>query len=601
MLRKLSVVLATAILVSCLAGIPVLAEETNSSDPVTTETMERVEDENTIDGESDKLTTESSETGAIENDHYQISSDVMKLNGDTNLAEWDQYVYEIASMDDLVAAFGADNVTVISDTEIKLKRDMIHATSEQALYCFRFIEGTYTIDFNGFVYRARVVWDIHGGDITLVDSGDYGGIISDPILESENSAAALVAIYQRGGNLTVKSGRYVAFTTVYSGEQGNLIIEGGEFSAKGSYYWPSYSALSMHVDINAVIYDGLFEATQFGLWCSNDASEIESDREKIGLKIAGGTYRCEEMDDSSGAIFYEDEDTDQIPDIHSLLAVGYSIQPDTIQSDTKYNGTYAYSKTNRLVRVVFGEGVEGFVYRLYDMALGRNPDSLGYANWVSQLKARTISGAGAAYGFFFSPELQNRNLTDQEFVTLLYSVFFDRKPDDGGLKTWLSAMETGASRKYVFAGFANSQEWKNLCAGYGIESGAYTSDEARDQNLKVTAFVQRLYSLCLNRKADVAGMNNWTAALNSKSQDGAHVAYGFFFSNEFKDQNLSNEDYVEVLYQVLLGRSSDAAGKAGWVQQLSKGTDRLDVFRGFVHSNEFSEICAEYGITRGSI
>ena len=96
-------------------------------------------------------------------------------------------------------------------------------------------------------------------------------------------------------------------------------------------------------------------------------------------------------------------------------------------------------------------------------------------------------------------------------------------------------------------------------------------------------------------------MNEWTAALNSKQKDGAHVAYGFFFSPEFKNQNLSNENYVEILYQVLLGRASDSAGKADWVAQLKAGKDRLDVFRGFVHSKEFDAICASYGITRGTI
>lgn len=242
-----------------------------------------------------------------------------------------------------------------------------------------------------------------------------------------------------------------------------------------------------------------------------------------------------------------------------------------------------------------------FVYRLYSKVLQREPDTTGLLNWVKQLNEKTISGSDAAYGFFFSPELTKRNLTNEEFVTLLYNTFFDRNPDTGGMKTWLSALESGASRKYVFSGFANSQEWKNLCAGYGIEPGSYTSDEPRDQNLKVTAFVQRLYNLCLNRGADVDGLNNWTKALNSQSQDGAHVAYGFFFSQEFIGRKLSNADYVEVLYEVLLGRGSDPAGKANWVKQLDAGTERMDIFRGFVHSQEFDKICADYGIVRGTI
>ena len=195
------------------------------------------------------------------------------------------------------------------------------------------------------------------------------------------------------------------------------------------------------------------------------------------------------------------------------------------------------------------------------------------------------------------------NLSNEEFVTLLYNTLFDRAPDEGGMKTWLSVLKTGASRKYVFSGFANSQEWKGLCANYGIEPGSYKSDEPRDQNLKVTAFVQRLYTLCLNRGADVEGLNVWTSVLNNKTQDGAHVAYGFFFSQEFVERDLSNSDFVEVLYKALLGRDSDPKGKADWVRQLDAGGYglRWDVFCGFAHSQEFDQICADYGIVRGTV
>ena len=178
---------------------------------------------------------------------------------------------------------------------------------------------------------------------------------------------------------------------------------------------------------------------------------------------------------------------------------------------------------------------------------------------------------------------------------------YNREPDAAGKQTWLNALENGASRKYVFAGFANSKEWKSLCDLYKILPGTYASDEPRDQNIEVTAFVQRLYTLCLNRKADAAGINNWTAALNNRTQDGAHVAYGFFFSSEFTNRKLSNGDYVEILYKVLLGRSSDSKGKAGWVAQLKAGKSRLEIFRGFAHSQEFEKICAEYGIVRGTV
>ena len=52
-----------------------------------------------------------------------------------------------------------------------------------------------------------------------------------------------------------------------------------------------------------------------------------------------------------------------------------------------------------------------------------------------------------------------------------------------------------------------------------------------------------------------------------------------------------------MLYNTLLNRKSDAAGKKAWVDQLdSKLATREEIVEGFIHSNEFIGICGEYGI-----
>ena len=565
-INKLSVVLSTAILFSCFAGIPVLAEEADSSTPLSTQTMEKVEHTGNVEDTREELTTATNE---------------------------DVSIY---SMDDLVAAFGPDNVSVTSATDIKLLRDII--IPGQALKALRFKSGTYNIDFNNCRYEGVVCFYVSEASLTFYDgsSEKSGGITSLPQEYSDNATVGYPAISQFGGQITVKSGIYKSSFAAICGTRGTVFIEGGEFIGTEAMEYDYSIGAWMCAGMKATITGGLFQGTGNGLW-----AEATDDYEVLQMQISGGTFEGtnDECEDISG-ILYTDNQSGQAPDILSLLAPSCILSPATI---TTRNSMSLTEKSVRVTQVDVepSEGVKSFVNRLYSLVLGRKADPTGFSEWVKQLANRQISGSTAAFGFFFSTELQNRNLSDQEFVTLLYSVFFDRKPDDGGLKNWLSALENGASRKYVFSGFANSQEWKNLCTSYGIEPGSYTSDEARDQNLKVTAFVQRLYNLCLNRKADAEGLNHWTASLNSKNQDGAQTAHGFFFSKEFKSRNLSNEDFVEVLYKVLLGRSSDAAGKADWVEELTKGTDRLDVFRGFVYSKEFDEICTEYGIRRGTI
>jgi hypothetical protein len=50
---------------------------------------------------------------------------------------------------------------------------------------------------------------------------------------------------------------------------------------------------------------------------------------------------------------------------------------------------------------------------------------------------------------------------------------------------------------------------------------------------------------------------------------------------------LTNADFVEYLYQNTLGRASDPAGKANWLERLASGThDRADLLIGFSESLE---------------
>lgn len=114
-------------------------------------------------------------------------------------------------------------------------------------------------------------------------------------------------------------------------------------------------------------------------------------------------------------------------------------------------------------------------------------------------------------------------------------------------------------------------------------------------------YVDRLYQLCLNRKPEPAGQADWIDRLYRGKATGAQAAFGFFFSDEFKLWNTTDEEYVELLYNVMMGRASDAAGKADWVYKLHNGVGREGVFRGFAQSREFEMICASYGIEQGTV
>jgi len=105
----------------------------------------------------------------------------------------------------------------------------------------------------------------------------------------------------------------------------------------------------------------------------------------------------------------------------------------------------------------------------------------------------------------------------------------------------------------------------------------------------------------LERDADPDGLNYWVEQLASERQTAAQVAASFVFSEEFKNQNNSNGEFLDRLYATFFDRVADESGKNFWLNYLENGVTREYVTAQFVNSAEFTEVCAAYGMQRGSI
>ena len=256
--------------------------------------------------------------------------------------------------------------------------------------------------------------------------------------------------------------------------------------------------------------------------------------------------------------------------------------------------TQTYAATN-------DKGIKEFVTRLYEVCLNRKPDKAGLNDWVNKLK-NGMTGAEVAHGFVFSKEFKKKNLTDSEFVTYMYKAFFDRKPDSEGKKYWVNKLKQGATKGEVFDGFTHSAEFKKLCKKYGITPGdqKYAKEDFRVFNeTKAKEFVKRLYRVCLGRGADKNGLKHWVDLLRS-GKSGTYVAHGFVFSKEFRNMNLCNDHFLDYMYEAFFDRSPDEAGKESWMTKLRSGATKGQVFDGFTNSAEFKKLCKKYGIIKGN-
>lgn len=247
--------------------------------------------------------------------------------------------------------------------------------------------------------------------------------------------------------------------------------------------------------------------------------------------------------------------------------------------------------------------IRSFVERLYSECLDRTSDKDGLDYWTDELLNGTQTGADVASFFVLCDEYIEKGDSTEEFLTVLYYTFFNREPDEDGIKYWTSVLEdTLHTREYVLSGFVNSPEFASICDDYGIVRGSYASPHAVDVSLDVSEFVRRLYTLVLDRDYDLDGLDYWANELNSFNMSTYEVARSFFYSKEFINKNTSNSEFVELLYATCMNRESDKTGYDFWVKSLKdKSKTRDDVLEFFLTCEEFRKIMADSGIVEHPI
>ena len=240
-----------------------------------------------------------------------------------------------------------------------------------------------------------------------------------------------------------------------------------------------------------------------------------------------------------------------------------------------------------------------FVTRLYKVCLKRDPDEGGLNYWVGELKDKKETGVAVASGFIFSAELQEKSYSNEDYVKIMYDAFFGREADTDGFNYWVKCMNDGMTRQEIFTGFANSNEFFELCGSFDVVAGTYMPQYDINKVIRTNFFVERLYNVVLGRKCDRDGMTYWTEELLSGRISGTSAASGFFFSSEYENSNKYYSEYIDDLYNALMGRQADDSGRSFWVSYMKNGSSKEQVFNGFAMSPEFKSICSDYGIVQG--
>ncbi|MFZ3000753.1 MAG: DUF4214 domain-containing protein [Undibacterium umbellatum] len=137
----------------------------------------------------------------------------------------------------------------------------------------------------------------------------------------------------------------------------------------------------------------------------------------------------------------------------------------TVQDKTGAEGT---DTVNQLERLQFADmsvaldinSTAGVAYRIYQAAFNRTPDLPGLGYWIGQMdKGSTLNQVAAS--FVVSAEfkqLYGANISDNAFLTALYSNVLHRTPDQAGFDYWNGQVSKGMTRADILASFSESAE-----------------------------------------------------------------------------------------------------------------------------------------------
>ncbi|SLN61985.1 DUF4214 domain-containing protein [Pseudooctadecabacter jejudonensis] len=232
----------------------------------------------------------------------------------------------------------------------------------------------------------------------------------------------------------------------------------------------------------------------------------------------------------------------------------------------------------------YGTEASGQVYRMYSAIFDRTPDTGGHQVWMNRLLTGELSIDEVAAEFIQSQEFINTygSTTNSDFVLLLYQNVLGRDPDERGFNGWVNNLNNGMSRSEVVRRFSESQEHINSTAA-GLETYENDSDAS-----VYTGRLFRLYEGIFGRAPDEAGFEGWMNNF-ANGMTFAEVAGAFMASPEFQllYSDTTDADFVELLYQNVLGRDPDEGGERGWLNNLANGMPRETVVEFFIESQEF--------------
>ncbi len=240
--------------------------------------------------------------------------------------------------------------------------------------------------------------------------------------------------------------------------------------------------------------------------------------------------------------------------------------------------------------------LDGQIVRLYRAAFQRLPSERAFVYWRRQMIHGTAPDAVAA-SFAASREFGSHygQLGNAVFVDALYRNVLARTPTSAERSFWLAQFGAGMTRAEMLLAFADSTEFRirTRTAGLrpveldGVVQPTPAPAAPGPETTGHRGEIRRLYLGAFGREPDQAGLTYW-ADVRAGGVSLVAVADEFASSAEVRARygQTSNGQYVDLVYNNVLGRPPDPGGRNYWLGQLDIGVSRGAVMVAFTESVE---------------
>lgn len=243
--------------------------------------------------------------------------------------------------------------------------------------------------------------------------------------------------------------------------------------------------------------------------------------------------------------------------------------------------------------------------RLYHATFDRSSDKGGVGYWASKLAKGEMTFAEVAASFMESDEFKEKygdNLSNEDFIRLLYENVLNREPDEEGLAYWLKVMEEGSLRHEVLVGFSESDEHvEQIETEYGDE---LTEAESIEDSLEETEEEDSEEPEDEPTEDDSDSSDEEEESPEEEEEDATDEpedeleddtdddSTDELGSDVDSDQDgLTDEQELTLLYNALFNRDPDQQGLGYWMGELASSKVAFDdIIELFMESDEFTEL-----------